>query len=484
MVVPAAPPGPEQPGADRNWTEATRLMCAAAYLDGTFAQDVVEEVLEEQHRAIQIPPGVDIVPVARHCLAARRQKTMRDVLLCLDLVFAVVALLVLRSLDLLLLSLLVAWAVVFWDMWMSTYYVVVKRLNPRVFSPQDAPSPLDPRMTRRIEELAAGQHGNLTVYSGFMPFVGAGFEVGGWSFVVDLRKGKTELASELLPTAIQPEELYAAIKQAIEAFAIPNLSVEDRLYVHGTDIRDDQHLLSHPTARPAASVDAALLREMIGDSMHRIRHYQCVRVLDWRGELVVSMYLRFPIRNGRMFCECSNFLLTPLKEELHRADALGANVELSQAFSILRRSAAATIGLWPRSPRVVFRPLTRSRDAGRKLRDAARDPLFDYGAPRTALDRVRSTGYRRYFQRVDKEMYVKLLERTVLDKVIDVLNRHGVDTGLLDESRATIINNGVMTGGGSLTAENLAVGANPSVLKRAVGIVRGSGETAGSGDGG
>ncbi len=139
-------------------------MCVAAYLDGTFAQDVVDEVLHEQYRAVQVPHGVDIVPVARHCLAARRQKTTRDALLCVDVIFALVALLFLRSLGLLVLSFLLAWAVVFWDMWMSTHYVVVKRLNAHVFSPQDAPPPLDPRMARRIEELAASQHSNTTVY--------------------------------------------------------------------------------------------------------------------------------------------------------------------------------------------------------------------------------------------------------------------------------------------------------------------------------
>src|SRR5882724_4604294 len=57
-------------GADQDWTEATRLMCTAAYLDPTFAQDVVDEIVHERHRAIQIPTGVDIATVAKHCLAA------------------------------------------------------------------------------------------------------------------------------------------------------------------------------------------------------------------------------------------------------------------------------------------------------------------------------------------------------------------------------------------------------------------------------
>ncbi|HEY2140606.1 MAG TPA: hypothetical protein VGG98_00935 [Solirubrobacteraceae bacterium] len=474
-VAPSRASGANVAGSE--WTESTRLMCAAAYLDGTFAQDVVDEVLGEEHRAVQIPAGVDIVPVARHCLAALRQKTTRDVLLCLDAVFAVVALFGLRSLGLLVLSFVIAWAVVFWDMWMSTYYEVVKRLNVRAFSPQDAPAPLDSRMTRRIEDLATSQQGNTTVYSGFLPFVGAGFEAGGWSLVVDLDKGKPGLGP---PSAVQQGEVYTAVREAIDALGIANLSIEDRLYVQGTDIRYDPDLLPHPTRPPASTTDAAVVQSMIGNMTHRIRHYQCVRVVDWRGELVVSLYLRFPIQSGRMFCEYNNFLLPPLKEEIHRADGLGASIELRQVAAILRRSGLATLGLWPRSPRVILKPLTRSREASRKLKEVERNPLFDYGARHTALDRVRSTNYRRFFQRVDKEMYVKLLERLVLDKIIEVLSQHGIDTSPIDETRATIVNNGVMTGGGSVTAQNLAVGSNAGIVNRvrgAMSAARGAGAT-------
>jgi len=483
-AAPSLARGADGATADNEWTESTRLMCAAAYLDGIFAQDVVDEVLREEHKAVQIPAGVDIVPVARHCLAALRQKTTRDVLLCMDAVFAVVALFGLRSFLLLVLSFLIAWAVVFWDMWMSTYYEVVKRLNARAFRPEDAPAPLDPKMTRRIEELAASEHGNMTVYSGFLPFVGAGFEVGGWSLVVDLRKGKPGLGP---PSVVEHGEVYAAVWEAIEALGIPNLTIENRLYVQGTDIRYDPDLLPSPTGRPASTTDAAVAKSMIGNSTHRIRHYQCVRIVDWRGELIVSLYMRFPIQSGRMFCEYNNFLLPPIKEELHRADALSAGIEFREVAAIFRRSVLATLGLWPRSPRVILKPLTRTREASRKLKEVERNPLFDYGASHTALDRVRSSNYRRFFQRVDKEMYVKLLERLVLDKIIDVLSKHGIDTSSIDETRATIINNGVMTGGGSVAAQNLAVGANAGIVNRvrgAMSAARGGAPSAGGGGGG
>jgi hypothetical protein len=463
-------PGPD--GANEAWTEATRLMCAAAYLDATFAQDVVEEVVNEVHRAVQIPFGVDIEPVAKHCLAARRRKTTRDVLLFLDLIFAVVALS--RSFLLLIIAVLVAWAIVLVDVWRSTFSTVVKKLSAYTFSPQDAPAVLDPTMTKRIEELAARRNGNTTIYSGFLPFVGAGYELEGWSFVVDLCKAKAGMGANFRPSAVDLVEIYAAIRQSVEDLALPGVTVEDHLYVQGTDIRGDPTLLPSPTARPASSVNEAILRSMIGSSAQRVRHYHCIRVIDWRGELVVSLYLRFPIHSDHMFCEYHSFLLPPLKEELHRADGLSTTIELSQILSIAGRSAGATVGLWLRSPRVIVKPFTRGRAAHRRRKDVEHNPLFDYGASHTALDRVRSTEYRRFFQRIDKEMYVKLLERLVLDTIIDVLSRHGVDTSLIDESRATIINNGVMTGGGAISAENVAVGAGAGIVNRVRGAVSGT----------
>jgi hypothetical protein len=58
------------------WTETTRLLCAAAYTEGTFAQEVVEQIVEDDYRAVEMPPNVDPLPVIKHCLAAFRRKTL------------------------------------------------------------------------------------------------------------------------------------------------------------------------------------------------------------------------------------------------------------------------------------------------------------------------------------------------------------------------------------------------------------------------
>lgn len=459
-------PAAEGGAADRDWTEATRLMCAAAYLEGTFAQDVVDEILHEHHRAVNIPTGVDIATVAKHCLAACRQKIVRDLLLTADLVLAIALFIAKSSPSWLVLGFFLAWAIVLWDIWSATYLIVVKRLNPVNFSAHNAPMPSDPRLARRIDELARDQRGNLTVYSGFLPFSGAGLEVGGgWSFLIDLRKGSEDVFGErAAPNEPTPSELYEGVERSLRALEMSSLEIRDRLFVSGSDVREDRALMPNPLGPPLSWVEPGVMGHFMVSPTHRIRHYRCIEIVDWQGELVVSLFLRFAIRNGRLFCELNKFVLVPLKEELHRLNHMGGGIRPRHVLSMATRSFLETPGLSFRAPKVIFRPFSHGLESSNSAKHVEKDPFFDYGAPITALDRVRSTRYRRYFQRLDKEMYDKVLERTVLDSIVETLGQHGVDTAEIAERRATIINNGIMMAKeGSITANNLAVGSGAGI---------------------
>jgi hypothetical protein len=65
-------------------SNATRYLCAAAYLNRTFANTVIRELLAS-HRAVAPSLGIDLVPILRHCLNARRAQIVRDLLLTIFL---------------------------------------------------------------------------------------------------------------------------------------------------------------------------------------------------------------------------------------------------------------------------------------------------------------------------------------------------------------------------------------------------------------
>ena len=61
-------------------SNATRYLCAAAYLNPGFANTVIGELLAS-HRAVVPSLGIDLVPIIRHGLNARRAQILRDLLL-------------------------------------------------------------------------------------------------------------------------------------------------------------------------------------------------------------------------------------------------------------------------------------------------------------------------------------------------------------------------------------------------------------------
>jgi hypothetical protein len=56
-----------------------------------------------------------------------------------------------------------------------------------------------------------------------------------------------------------------------------------------------------------------------------------------------------------------------------------------------------------------------------------------------------------------------VLERTILDSIVDVLQRHNIDPGELVERRDTIINYGIMAG--AFHAGDVAVGEGAKIVK-------------------
>lgn len=70
----------------------TRYLSAAVTFDSGLAQAVIDDILEQPHRAIASTPGVDMATVLRYALAAKRRRVIRDALLLvyLFLMFATI----------------------------------------------------------------------------------------------------------------------------------------------------------------------------------------------------------------------------------------------------------------------------------------------------------------------------------------------------------------------------------------------------------
>ena len=458
FLTPAGAPNTLRPSTDLKYTETTRYLCAAAHLDANFRSYVIKYVVEEEHKAIGESFGVDAVSVARHCLAARRREMFRDIALLLILLILIIS----RSFALLIPCIILAWAIVFIELWNAHYRVIANQLTKTKFNPDAINFRLDPNLEQKIRNTANAQNANLVVYSGFTPFVGAGISIGGWSFALNVQKGKQEMDSTLEPLPFQVGEMYSYLTNALTKHDVVGLSVMDRLYVDGREIRDDQRFLPHPLARPNHQVDPSLIKTFIENPPQSIRYYKCIQVISWKGELVLFIFLRFSKMGQSLFVEANYFLLPPVKEQYYKIDSIEPTLSIRKIGELLAQSAVITPVHWLLSPfrllAAILRPLQRASEHAAIKRAIGENPSFDYGANSSIRIHASSIRYRQFFQKLDREMYVKIIERQILESIIDFLDKKHIDTTDLKEQRATILNNGVIVSGGSVSAENIAVG--------------------------
>jgi hypothetical protein len=186
-------------------------------------------------------------------------------------------------------------------------------------------------------------------------------------------------------------------------------------------------------------------------------------VAGWRGQLVLSTFVRFVVTPQHLFVEASHSLLTPVKDEYQEVDRLLPQPTFAQAIRLGWRSLLrlpARLILAPAAiTRAASKPITRGLRKARQRREILSALRFNYGASASPREWASDTRYQRYFQQLDKDLYAKVVEKTLLQSIVLFLDAKGIDTGELVERQTTILNNGVyVTGGASLTAESVAAG--------------------------
>lgn len=446
-------------------TDATRYLCAAAHLDARFRNYVMEHIIDEEHRALVVSYGVDVVSVVKYCLATNSRELFRDTILCTLLFVAIVAIITLHFFPLVLLFpllFLMAWVTVGVERWSRYYGDIAAGLAKGKFHPNNIQFSLDRELEDKLKMLSNTQGHNVIVYSGYSPFIGAGQNIGGWSFVIDMEKGKMRGTGRVSPVAFRFTELYNYLTAKLEGLAIEGLSLEDKLFVNGQEIRDDRRFLADPYTRPYTQVDLDLVQNISESPTQNIRYYKCIQVTSWSGELVLSIFLRFSRAGKNLFMEANYALLTPIREEYRRIDNAADSFTLRKFLFIVLESFIPTFFLCLFSPFALLGRWKRTWGVAQKRRRIEREidenPAFDYGAISSLRDAASSKHYQRHLQQLDKEMYVKIIQSQLLDSIVEFLDKKNIDTSDLKERQEVILNNDVLLSGGEFKGENIAIG--------------------------
>lgn len=455
---------------DKRKNETTRWALASAVLSGSFFRRRVIARAEKPVTAVAPELDLDyglLLAFSRHL--ERRETKYRLLFSALG------AVTVLVFLPFPLLGLLFLFGIYSLQLHKlsSDRRFVLSRFKREAFDPEHIRAWLAAEALPRPEAIPS-KNQNVLVYSGFTPFVGAGFEVGRWTITVDTSRPRKDLDSETTVTTFDACDLDRAIHEALRQMGIDGLSMRDYAFVHGVEIPPELDILPDRFSAPRQTIPSDTLDHITRNADPRIRHYKWIQVSSWAGDMILSYFLRLNLQGKTLFVEVTRYLLPPLQTEFRKVDAIpdpSWRTTLAQAvegavrapFTVIA-SAVLLVGQLLRELNEVFETEWRAIKRAIRL-----NPLFDYGIATSLRQELSSNEFVTYYQRMDKELYEKAIERQVLDAIVDFLDGHGIDVSSLKEGRSTILNTGILVQRGDVKAETLAVGKGAkAILARAM----------------
>lgn len=462
-----------------------RYLTASLLLDSSFRQKLID-LIKEKRRALAPELGIDLTKLIRlSYLLDAREKKYQKIFALITIVTAVVMIVPIGSslkYFILLLYLLVVGAIYFYKSFDQKYNLVPLIKYKAYYDSARLEQVLEGRyksetLSRPIPDL--GQ--NLVVYQGFVPFVGSGLDLGGWSFPINITRPREEMGQFSQIKSFNLPELYTYIDQALRKCDFGGFTTRDFLFVNGKQVRDIEWILPDITRPPVFRVSETIIREYLINNNPLVRYYKWMRIIDWNNELILSYFLRFSIRGEYLFIEANRFLLTPLDKKYREIDNIQEALEFGEQVSEFIGLIIASLLVAPFvSIASIFTLINQfissigkldseNMDHSKQAAKARKDILFDYGAETSLRSQISSREYGHYFQKLDKEMYIKVFEKQLLESLTNFLIEHGIDTSDIQDRQSAILNTGIIMQGGELNAESLAVGsgAAASVMQQA-----------------
>ena len=464
-------------------SNVTRHLCAAAYLDDRFADRVVRELLTSGLRAVACSPGTDVANVLAHCLTACHRRQQRDI-----------TILLVASLSITL-SFVSKWALV--PGVLAIYFLIVTDLNKTFkivithFAATKAETPLRTRhaseewILRRLSAIRHAMHGNVSIYSGFSPFVGYGPQVSGWSFTIPLIAAKSshEVNGTKGVIPFTSLELTADIRAQLKGTFKPGVGiqlrwdqlegavVEDRVFASGNTLNGDFRLLPNRRRPPCISLNLNDLEDIASNLVGCPRHYLCIHVPSWAGKVVASTFLQVSTDQRMLHIECARTILGPIPSKFRVADRYPDGLPLRKQIALLGKGAAALIPLTLAAPIRVARRANFSAGAAsryaKEARRASDDHAYDYGARTSVRELAADPNYHNYFQMQDAGKHLKITEQHILSAILDFLDEHNIDTTEFRNNQLiTLLNQGIIQSGGISIVGNQAIGREATATQR------------------
>ena len=355
-----------------------------------------------------------------------------------------------------LLLLLVIWCTYFVYRLM-VHHTIAAELTPEFYDPRRAPA-AGPTHEQHLKYLEQAQQGNLTIYSqetGARPFIGFGKVMQEWSLVTPLmarassapktwapladddsttiRRALPDMASAI-PFTI--EELYESIRTGMAALSdprlpvdqvVPHLSVRDRVFLAGRLPINSPFLdRGYPRISSVRRRDRKTCKALPAGVL---RHYQSVRMAAWEGDVEVTTFVHASQRGRMLFIEFVATGMPGIRSAYHRIDTydrLDATAifgAAGRAVVDVIRSPLAVLALVAAGVERIRRALNESSDSQR----ISRQLMFDYGCRSSVRELAADFMNSMRFQFYDANERINLVERRLLQILVDFLKQHNCD---------------------------------------------------------
>jgi len=460
---------------------ATRYLASSAFLKIGFADMFLRRVFSRDYKTKGPAYGLDLLEITRWCIAA--QSIERKRVIVRRILFVIAALFLPFSStwsgSLAIMATIYVGIIEFY----YHYRINFGDLAAVCLDPEAGPKndvKVAPEETTALAALQAEQNGNVCIYGGFTPFVGAGLETLTWSVAISLKPKSIEGVATAPPptTSFVAADVYDAVIPELEALRIPRFQSREVICVPGNLVRNIPTLFDSASLVPNYSTDPSRFGEDVSLASSPVRVYRLLQIGSVRSDVIVNYFFRTTVTAETLFVEVSSHLNLPINSSYRTLDQLPRRrkfltlpamflealftAPLLFAYDILMFGASVF--------RVVSDPLSlveRSRYVpSRKTRQYVLDnPMYDFGATQGIRDVYGAKSFDSYAQLQDAVLYNKMLDSRLLDMLLEFLERKNVDTSDFRSQKSTIINTGVIVSG-TLTAGAVAVGQGSQAAAR------------------
>jgi hypothetical protein len=466
---PSGPPSsaskrPNRPGGMPNDapTSVTRLMCATAYLQAPFADDVAGTLLDPEAKALTPSWGVDLVTLIRNTVKSRRRRIARDGRLgavfvtAIVLILAVLAMIPLNSIDLItagiLVPLIVVIAYLIGLVLVFIHYDQVRTsvldvMNPDL-DPFEQGFELDEETEQRLADLG---NANVVAYPTYNPFAGFGHALDSWTLTFDLEPGP---GTGPVPNTVEdftPMDVHKHLLSDVKD-RTPDLWTGDILFALGATADKIKNPDGTPaivpaqhkwTDWPASRVPQEVVERYVNKPEENNRTYAMFSRTGWRGEVVIFGLVRSDRIGNKVHIEGRTHALLPLRGTF-RDNKFVASFS-SRTFTQVIRPAARNAhwllaGGLRRRMRRRYNIQWYIYEQKRLARHLNRGVPRNYGGGPSIREQAQAPEGMKYNATVDEIMYYRVLTRQIMYSLDDFLADHGADLSEFRRQANEIIN--------------------------------------------